>query len=265
MKQIILILILVIEVSCGNKVQNKQHDKTVSSDSSTLNTVCKVNTDTYTISKPELKDTFDIVYRNSERDYYENPESCYDNMIVDITEAEYLAAFSKYENIYTDTTTQIRDNNGIFSIPLNDSTFKEIKNEEEMTDAMIRYESVGYIPDLDYYKFIYWGFEWNGIMLISKKNGKEYRFNDDPLFSPNGEVFVTVCLEQEGVDQTGLIEAYRVMNNEFEFLFGLWSKSIMPNSACWYNNNTLFLKINTAEKENDFKYYKIVLSEINKL
>lgn len=263
MKQISLILILIVTASCGNKMQNKQHEKTVYSDSSTLKTVCKVNIDTYTVSKPELKDTFNIVYRNSERDYYGNLESCYDNMIVDITEAEYLAAFSKYENIYTDTTILIRDNNGIFCIPLKDGKFKEIKNEEEMTDAMIQYESVGYIPALNYYKFIYWGFEWNGIMFISEKNGKEYRFNADPLFSLNGEVFVTVCLEQEGVDETGLIEAYKVTDSELEFLFGLWSKNILPDSACWHNNDTLYLKTHDVEKdESNFKYYKLILSEI---
>lgn len=202
-------------------------------------------------------------YSNSRFDYYGDPAACYDNYVTPVSEAEYRSVAGRYKQIDTDPTTQLLKKEGVYSIPLDNGEVKKLADCEEASDAMATYRFEAYLPSLKFYKFAYSGFEWDGIVYIAQENGEEFRFRDEPLFSPDKKQCVTVCLEQEGADRAGTIEVYRAAENGFDFLFGLWSDTQLPDSACWLDNNTLYLKMQPAESDAAaFRYYKITFDRI---
>lgn len=261
------IIILFLFISCGNRIKHDKDELVVPSQIIVVNSdsiVKQSDWEEHNTSQ-SLSKTSEIAYRNSNLDYYGNLESCYDNFVIEIDEVEYLAVFDKYKNVCVDTTIKLPYRNETFFISLSNGDVKKISNRTEKTDAMAEYLFVGYLPKLHCYKFAYSGFEWEGFLYVSKKTGKEYIFKDELLFSSNNELCVTVRLEQEGIDQAGTIEVYQMVQDEFVFLFGLWSEKILPKSACWYDNNTLYIKANYVEGgENNSHYYKICLNKISR-
>ena len=266
MKRNYLIIILFLFSSCGNRIKCDKDEHVVSTQIIAANNDSLVRQSDWEERNinQSLSKTTEILYRNSDLDYYGNLESCYDSWLIEIDKVEYLAAFDRYKNVCIDTIIRLPYSNETFFISLSNGDVKEISNRRETTDAMAEYQFVGYLPKLHCYKFAYSGFEWEGFLYVSKKTGKEYIFKDELLFSPNNELCVTVRLEQEGIDQAGTIEVYQIVQDEFVFLFGLWSEKILPKSACWYDNSTLYIETTYAENsENDSHYYKICLDKIS--
>lgn len=92
------------------------------------------------------------------------------------------------------------------------------------------------------YVFEYEGLEWEGISYVSKANGEEYGLRTQALFSLNQNCYcVDACTELEG-ERAGIIKVFQVSGGEFKFMFGLWSDKIFPQTVCWKDNTTLYVK-----------------------
>lgn len=216
----------------------------------------------------EFADDAEITFRSPEFNYGE-PDFCYDQMLTLIDETEYKEVVSNYNNIRIDTTRKIEATNGVFSIPLENGTTKELVNKiDTESDATVEYTYVGHIPTLGYYEFICSLYAGSNICWISQKSGEKFSFNNSPLFSPNRKLCAVIDTEEEGVYKDGIIEVYQVEKNNITYLFMLWSEDILPDQACWHHNTTLYIKAHLNNKNEvetevtDFQYYKINFSKI---
>lgn len=266
MKNFIIILLLVAISSCSNgNRQTRDNAKPQTDSIQPANGESDIANPSFQPAIEQSDTTFSITYRNSKFEYYGTPDACYDNLAIAIGKSEYTEAADKFKNLELDTNIRIPFKDGVFSIPLEDGSIKELANSEEADDAMVEYHYTGYFPAIRSYEFSAFMIGGDGIVFVSKKDGKEQLFKNRPIFAPHTKLCATIRLEQEGVDSAGTIEVYLMTEDGYEFLFGLWSEKILPDSGCWlYNdNNTLYIKATHAEGDTErFQYYKIALDQL---
>lgn len=133
----------------------------------------------------------------------------------------------------------------------------------EQSDAYRKYLYKGYLAEMNCYVFEYEGLEWEGISYVSKANGEEYGLRTQALFSLNQNCYcVDACTELEG-ERAGIIKVFQVSGGEFKFMFGLWSDKIFPQTVCWKDNTTLYVKALREENGADQTYYyKVPLDQV---
>lgn len=194
---------------------------------------------------------------------YGTEEDSLDSWVVAIDEAEFVAALANYKNIQPDSTVQLPTDQGSYSVSLENGHTKVLSDCYEQSDAYRKYLYKGYLPDMNCYVFEYEGLEWEGISYVSKANGEEYSLRTQALFSLNQNCYcVDACTELEG-ERAGIIKVFQVSGGEFKFMFGLWSDKIFPQTVCWKDNTTLYMKALREENGADQTYYyKIPLDQV---
>ena len=264
-----LIMTLLLLSSAGNRAKESNKAVEPEENKTTEIPLTEISpVETPVVENTQLPDDAEIIFRSEKSGSYRNPSCWFDDMLLHIDESEYREVFNMYKN-RVDTTNKIQAVNGVFSVPLEDGTTKELTNNTDMSgDASMEYEYVGYIPSLNYYKFIRSAYAGTGFSLISSKTGEEFLFDSDPLFSPNMEYCVTAGIEAEGVDRNSFIHVYGATETGFDCLFGLWFTGTFIDEACWYYNTSLYLKTyrnheNEPEKDiMEYQYFKVDFSKL---
>lgn len=194
---------------------------------------------------------------------YGTEEDHLDRWVIPIDEAEFLAASANYKNIQPDSTVQLPTDQGSYSVSLENGHTKVLSDCYEQSDAYRKYLYKGYLAEMNCYVFEYEGLEWEGISYVSKANGEEYGLRTQALFSLNQNCYcVDACTELEG-ERAGIIKVFQVSGGEFKFMFGLWSDKIFPQTVCWKDNITLYVKALREENGADQTYYyKIPLDQV---
>lgn len=194
---------------------------------------------------------------------YGTEEDHLDRWVIPIDEAEFLAASANYKNIQPDSTVQLPTDQGSYSVSLENGHTKVLSDCYEQSDAYRKYLYKGYLAEMNCYVFEYEGLEWEGISYVSKANGEEYGLRTQALFSLNQNCYcVDACTELEG-ERAGIIKVFQVSGGEFKFMFGLWSDKIFPQTVCWKDNTTLYVKALREENGADQTYYyKIPLDQV---
>lgn len=194
---------------------------------------------------------------------YGTEEDHLDPWAIPIDEAEFLAASANYKNIQPDSTVQLPTDQGSYSVSLENGHTKVLSDCYEQSDAYRKYLYKGYLAEMNCYVFEYEGLEWEGISYVSKANGEEYSLRTQALFSLNQNCYcVDACTESED-ERAGIIKVFQVSGGEFKFMFGLWSDKIFPQTVCWKDNTTLYMKALREENGADRTYYyKIPLNQV---
>lgn len=194
---------------------------------------------------------------------YGTEEDHLDPWVIPIDEAEFLAASANYKNIQPDSTVQLPTDPGSYSVSLENGHTKVLSDCYEQSDAYRKYLYKGYLAEMNCYVFEYEGLEWEGISYVSKANGEEYSLRTQALFSLNQNCYcVDACTEFED-ERAGIIKVFQVSGGEFKFMFGLWSDKIFPQTVCWKDNTTLYMKALREENGADRTYYyKIPLNQV---
>jgi len=194
---------------------------------------------------------------------YGTEEDHLDRWVIPIDKAEFLAASANYKNIQPDSTVQLPTDQGSYSVSLENGHTKVLSDCYEQSDAYRKYLYKGYLAEMNCYVFEYEGLEWEGISYVSKANGEEYGLRTQALFSLNQNCYcVDACTELEG-ERAGIIKVFQVSGGEFKFMFGLWSDKIFPQTVCWKDNITLYVKALREENGADQTYYyKIPLDQV---
>ena len=194
---------------------------------------------------------------------YGTEEDHLDRWVIPIDEAEFLAASANYKNIQPDSTVQLPTDQGSYSVSLENGHTKVLSDCYEQSDAYRKYLYKGYLAEMNCYVFEYEGLEWEGISYVSKANGEEYGLRTQALFSLNQNCYcVDACTELEG-ERAGIIKVFQVSGGKFKFMFGLWSDKIFPQTVCWKDNTTLYVKALREENGADQTYYyKIPLDQV---
>lgn len=265
----LIMTLLLLSSACGNRAKESNKAVEPEENKTTETPLTEISpVETPVVENTRFPDDAEITFRSERSGSYRNPSCWFDDMLLHIDESEYREVFNMYKN-RVDTTNKIQAVNGVFSVPLKDGATKKLINNTDMSgDASMEYEYAGYIPSLNYYKFIRSAYAGTGFSLISSKTGEEFLFDSDPLFSPNMEYCVTAGIEAEGVDRNSFIHVYGATETGFDYLFGLWSVGILIDEACWFHNTSLYLKT-YENKENEpegdiieYQYFKVDLSKI---
>ena len=206
--------------------------------------------------------TAKIKFQNTDCDYYNDKRYNYDDLLIEIMESEFNSIHDSYVNVYIDSNEVLKSVKGTFTVDLQNGR-KKILREIELEkggDQMIDLGYIGYLPSFNCYAFSFLGLISNGILFVSRTNGDVYPFRGFPLFTPDKNLFSIVRLDGDA-DDVGTIIIYGIVDNMYQFLFGLWSDRLLPISACWGDNNILFIEAYDS-KEQINKYYKLNLFDL---
>lgn len=195
---------------------------------------------------------------------YGNEDDCLDRWVSAIDEAEFSAALTNYKNMQIDSTVQLSVTKEGYVVPLENGNSRILFDNYEQSDGRCIYQYKGYLAQINCYVFEYEGFEWEGLAYIPEADGKECLFQTEALFSPDHKnCYCIDATTESGDERIGVIKVFQISPVRIEFMFGLWSDKIFPQTVCWQDNTTLYMKaLREEDGADEIHYYKISLDQV---
>ncbi len=126
-------------------------------------------------------------------------------------------------------------------------------------------EYLGYFSNREagYYIFSYYNNEMgSGECFVSATNGKLFYQGVQTIISPNRDWMITYYASPEGED-SATIEYYSLYTGNIEFLYGLWSRTLLPYDIRIGDYNTLYIKAyKNPWDDQEFVYYKLPFMDL---